>query len=355
MSLATVVELFEQECYQHRTFPAGALAIGEGGHLVLAHAVGAGAVRGVHTWFDLASLTKALCTAVIAMGLYEQGHLQLTEEITALLRHRSGLPAWVPLFLLEPAQILPAIRATPREPVPKTVYSDLGFILLGSYLQERLLHLGRPGLEGTFLEIATALEADVAFRPVGKIGKVPETDCARTHGEAMPEHGIGSRRPLLGVVHDDNARALGGVCGHAGLFGTVLGVARFAQALIDVHEGRATPLASGLGLGQKTVRRFFALDETGLSSFGLGWDHPDPVGRSSAGTFWPRTGVGHLGFTGCSLWLDPPRGRYVVLLSNRVDTESQEAADASRERIKEFRPSFHDAVVEALEKGASHA
>jgi CubicO group peptidase (beta-lactamase class C family) len=130
---------------------------------------------------------------------------------------------------------------------------------------------------------------------------------------------------------------MGGVAGHAGLFATAREVSRIAAALVGAWRGAADPIvATG------TVRRFWSPSGTPGSTWCLGWDRPSP-GASQAGARWPRDGVGHLGFTGSSLWIDPPRARWVVLLSNRV------LFGRDHEAIRAFRPALHDAIVAALE------
>jgi CubicO group peptidase (beta-lactamase class C family) len=309
------------------------------------------------TLFDLASLTKPLCTATLCMQLEERGALSLDEEprpgvtVRQLLAHASGLPAWKLLPLAGAAHPPVGARAfLQREPLEappgtRAVYSDLGFILLGMHLEQRT---GRF-LEVMFAEeIARPLGVEVAFLP-------PPARCAPTEGD------------LRGVVHDENARALGGVAGHAGLFGHARDVARIAHALLAAWATAppaATSTAAPPAAPEKrtnvrafsepseknersffsggAVRKFWAPSGVAGSTWCLGWDRPAAVG-SSAGERWPRDGVGHLGFTGCSLWLDPARGRAVVLLTNRVHPTR------ANDRIKQLRPVLHDAVVAALE------
>jgi CubicO group peptidase (beta-lactamase class C family) len=143
-------------------------------------------------------------------------------------------------------------------------------------------------------------------------------------------------RILCGEVHDDNAWAMGGVAGHAGLFSTARDVHAFATEMIDCYHGRG-----GL-VSQDTVRKFWTLDNSiEGSSWALGWDTPSPE-HSSSGRYFSRNSVGHLGFTGCSLWIDPDRELDVVLLSNRVHPNPE------NNLIREFRPLIHDLVMETL-------
>ena len=289
-------------------FPAAQLVVVDGGRTVLELAVGAATSD---TLFDIASLTKPLGTTLLAM----MHSLRLEDEVRAgirvrdLLSHSSGLPAWK---LLGPDPV-GAARVEPLEyPTgEKSLYSDLGFLLLGDQL-ERVT--GRSLAELFVDGIAAQLSVGTTFRP----------DVAR----CAPCEG------LRGVPHDENARALferGRAAGHAGLFSTAREVSRIVEAHFD---DRLVPRA--------TVERFWQPCGVPGSTWCLGWDRPS-LGASQAGARWPRQGVGHLGFTGCSIWIDPPRRRWVVLLSNRVEPSRD------NQRIKQLRPALHDAIVAALD------
>ena len=312
--------LSEVERFLHEgvgaVFPAAQLVVHDRFRRVVDVAVGDCAAD---TLFDIASLTKALSTATLLMQRPNRRTISLDDEprpgltVRHLLSHSSGLPAWK---LLGPDPR----RAVLKEPLEyptgtKSVYSDLGFILLGDHL-ERVTTLSLVELFADC--IATPLGVGTTFEPEA-------ARCAPTEGE------------LRGVVHDENARALGGAAGHAGLFSTARDVARIAAELVDAWHGRAETLVA-----QETVRRFWSPSGVPGSTWCLGWDRPSAT-ASSAGTRWPRDGVGHLGFTGCSLWIDPPRGRFVVLLSNRVHPSR------ANEAIKAFRPALHDKIVAALD------
>jgi CubicO group peptidase (beta-lactamase class C family) len=309
-------------------FPAAQLVVVDHGAIQLARAAGDATMA---TRFDLASLTKPLCTTALAIKLIARGQLALADRprpestVAQLLSHSGGLPAW--RALADPTQPGEAMReraieAARREPLEyapgaRSIYSDLGFILLGDAIErasgERLDTLfGR--------EIASPLEAAVGFGPI--VGD----DIAPTEGG------------LRGTVHDDNCRGMGGVAGHAGLFGDASAVSALVGAWVDAFHG------GDAQLDPAWVRRAWLSAGVPGSSWGLGWDHPSATG-SSAGERWPKSGVGHLAFTGCSVWVDPPRRRWVVLLSNRVHpTRNNEA-------IRAFRPRVHDAIYAALEEG----
>lgn len=335
------------------------------------------------TCFDLASLTKALCTSVLCLRALSQGLLRLDEtplpgvSVDALLRHESGLPAWLPLFAPDAtdakdaaARPFPipsmALRraatqqawAAPRGPAgQQAVYSDLGFIVLADLLEQRF----GERLDAVFSRVVDALGVELAFRPLDQAEpaqRIPQARCAPTRRESP------QREPLCGQVHDDNARAMLGVAGHAGLFGTLTAVATLTSALLDTYHGLDSAAATALGIQRAVLRAAWAQPDlhpaaghANGTTWGLGWDHPSPLSKdphkvSSAGTRWPRSGVGHLGFTGCSLWIDPGSQRdhavVAVFLSNRVCVATpQEAAD-TQAGIKRLRPALHDAIYQAV-------
>lgn len=348
-------------------YSAAALSCGRGGES-LAAAVGDAELS---TVFDLASLTKALCTSLLCMRLVDDGRLDLDEpvlpgvSVRAMLSHRSGLPACRPLFREADAardlslssdddgrkSVVAEAARSQRGPVDaRVVYSDLGFILLGDLLEQRL----GERLDATFFRLAAALgvERELGFRPLDFAAQaVPSRLCAPTRRETA------AREPLQGVVHDDNARAMLGVAGHAGLFGTVTAVAHVAQAILDAYHDAGSPAQRALGVSAATVRRFFAqpppLFDGSPATFGLGWDHPEPLrdgaaSKSSAGSRWSRDGVGHLAFTGCSLWLEPAERTFVVFLTNRVCVATTAEAERTQAALKTLRPAVHEAVIAAL-------
>jgi CubicO group peptidase (beta-lactamase class C family) len=147
---------------------------------------------------------------------------------------------------------------------------------------------------------------------------------------------------VCGRVHDDNAYWAGGICGHAGLFATIGDVAKFAQAIVETHGGRARGK-----LQPAIVQRFARESAAPSTTWRLGFDTPShEAGVSQAGDRWPRSGaIGHTGFTGTSIWLDLPRRRWVVLLTNRVHPTR---GGTSADDIKALRRAVHDMVVELL-------
>jgi CubicO group peptidase (beta-lactamase class C family) len=338
------------EGIQARAFPAAVVEVGDAVHPVWSQAFGrltfdeGASAAGEDTIFDLASLTKVLATTPFVMQQVERGVLGLDDPVARfigqwtgadranvtirdLLSHSSGLPAWVPLYreCQGRDQFEAAICSTHLEYAPGTrsIYSDLGFILLGFVLA------GDTTLDARFdaLRAQMGVVEDVQFRP-------PRPWLKRTAPtEIDPWRG----RLLIGEVHDENAAALGGVAGHAGLFGTAAAVGQQARHLLQILAGRSGAFR------RETLEAFISrrADVPG-SSRALGWDTMLPS-SSCGGRMSPRS-FGHTGFTGTSMWIDPERGIYVVLLTNRVHPSR------TNEAIKQIRPAFHDAVIQALDR-----
>jgi CubicO group peptidase (beta-lactamase class C family) len=246
--------------------------------------------------------------------------------IRDLLTHASGLPAWLPFFREHRghAAFERAIAATPLEypPRSKSVYSDLGFMLLG-FLLERDLPL--------------AARFATLFSQMGIVEEVQFNPPALWQGRTAPtELDAWRGRLLVGDVHDENASALGGVAGHAGLFGTAAAVGNYARHLLQILDGRT-------GAFRRETLETFITRDTGIagSSRALGWDTMLPT--SSCGTRMSPRAFGHTGFTGTSLWIDPDRGVYVVFLTNRVHPTRDNDA------IRQVRPALHDAIMVALD------
>jgi CubicO group peptidase (beta-lactamase class C family) len=301
------------------------------------------------TIFDVASLTKIVATAGMAMILYERGVLDLDlpvesvvreffaadprrQHVTlrALLAHTSGLPGYVCLF--EQARtrdelVLAACR-TPLEAAPgeRTEYSDIGFIILGEALarlaDEPLDSFCHREIFGPLAMTSTGFNPPPALRPL-----IPPTEDDRAF----------RHRVIQGEVHDENAGVMGGVAGHAGLFASAPDLARFAHAILGCLS---RPGAKTIFLPE--TLRTFARPQAAKSGSprALGFDLPSAPSQS--GRHFSPGSLGHLGFTGTSLWLDPERDLAIVLLTNRT------WPDRSSQEIKRVRPRVHDAVVEAL-------
>ncbi len=297
------------------------------------------------TLFDLASLTKVVATTTMAMILYRRGLIELDlpvvsvlpefrgtdprrENVTLrmLLAHSSGLPAYERLFLRAETkeQLLAAAFATPltAEPGDRAEYSDIGFIILGVAL-ERIADSSLSSFSQREIFGPTGM-AHTTFRPpVAWHGAIPPTADDQTL----------RLRTIQGEVQDENASVLGGVAGHAGVFSTAGDLAVLAHVLL--HGGR--PI-----LDAETISIFTRRQSSPAgTSRALGWDTPSAPSQS--GKYLSARSFGHLGYTGTSLWIDPERQLSITLLTNRT------WPDCTNQSIKQFRPAFHDAVIEALE------
>ncbi|WNG24753.1 beta-lactamase family protein [Cystobacter fuscus] len=340
----------------------------------------AGPVTG-DTRFDLASLTKVLSTTALFLRLWTEGKVgpetpvarffpgspvgDAGATVADLLYHRSGLPPFVPFFaealtstpeLLDPAcpsatrarvrdEVIQAAARTPLAAPwrTRTAYSDVGFILLGEILAQvggaplDILfsrHVAGPLGLGARYQRLTDFPTDGLVAPTGATRPREPAPGQETMWGELP-----SRPAVLGEVDDDNAWVMDGVSGHAGLFGTAVDVARFGQAILAGCAGDAAIAPGPLW--------FRALATDPLlpgSTRSMGFDSPSE-GLSSAGHFigdTPPGAVGHLGFTGTSLWVDLRRSLVVALVTNRVAHGRKEV------RIRDFRPVFHDLVVDSL-------
>lgn len=293
------------------------------------------------TYFDLASLTKVVATLPCIVRLVSEGELDFDDKIgkffsnagwfqtpsladvsvRQLLSHRSGLPAWKPLFaqLSERRTAVGSVLQTGLEhPTGTVVYSDLGFMLLG-ILVERISGLRQDDFVKKYVFEPLKLR-HLRYGPVDDVPVAATEDC-------------GWRNTLLeGVVHDENAFLFEGVAGHAGLFGTADALATYAQAwlTLDSRLGREEVLRETLHehVNDGQVRR------------GLGWQLSGA--GSSAGELAGKRAFGHTGFTGTSLWLEPQQNWFGVLLTNRVHPTRAGGAG-----IHELRRSFADAVAGA--------
>lgn len=356
-------------------FPGAVLLVRNRGEVVYSSAFGLRALEPesapmqVDTIFDLSSLTKPLATSVAMMLLVRTGRIRLDDRVTRffpnfgvhgkthvtfrhLLSHCSGLPAWRPYYkeILEIERSGQRIdfvgsraakefvyeqiqRERPENPAgQKTTYSDLGFMLLGAAVEQfGGVSLDRFCYDRIFGPIGLRSTAfvDIALLRTRKIEPVTAM-IAPT--EACPWR----KRVLCGEVHDDNAYAMGGAAGHAGLFSSASDVDTILCRLKQCYDGKDDFVP------QAVVREFWTRDSSVPgSTWALGWDGP-AEGGSAAGGMFSRQTVGHLGFTGTSIWLDLKKDRHVILLSNRVHPTRD------NDKIREFRPALHDAVNRAL-------
>jgi CubicO group peptidase (beta-lactamase class C family) len=319
------------------------------------------------TVFDLASLTKPIVTATAVLLLVHEGAVSLDDPVAKhlpafaerdkeavtlrhLLTHSSGLRPWRGFhdLLLERERKrgerligTPAARdfvlesicrsALVHEPGTAAVYGDLDFIVLGALV------------EAVTREPLDELCERRIFRPLGlehtrfvrlAEGRSPLSEAERRRFAAT-ENCPWRGRVLWGEVHDPNASVMGGVAGHAGLFAPAGDVMRFALAVLDVWHGRSDALP------RDALRAFLTRQQLPEGSdWALGWDTPS-AGQSSSGTHFSASSVGHLGFTGTSVWIDLEREAVVVMLTNRVHLVAKRSKFA-------LRPVVHDLVMEAF-------
>ena len=363
-----------KEAVTQGVFPGAVLLVGRGDEIVYEHAFGSRSLvptstpMYTSTIFDLASLTKPLATTVAIMLLVSEKNISLDDRVTRfvptfgifdkhavtfrhLLNHSSGLPDWKPYYedVLESEKggkvNFVASRAAKQhvfaeihreKPVSPTgarsVYSDLDFIILGEvveaisggtldrFCQDRIF---TPlGLRGMFFIDLTQLDTQW-LQPVEEL-IAPTEDCPWR------------KKIICGEVHDDNAYAMGGVAGHAGLFSSARDIHQLLACLDGCRRGENTFLPQAL------IQEFVSRDESVKNStYALGWDTPSE-NKSSSGECFSLHSVGHLGFTGTSIWWDLEKNCHVVLLSNRVHPTRK------NEKIREFRPYIHDLIMKTL-------
>lgn len=330
------------------------------------------------TIFDLASLTKPIVTTTGIMQLVGEGAIALDDPVAKylpsfadrdkegvtirhLLTHSSGLKPWRAFHELlierERKQLAPLLgtsegrewvldrilrSALVHEPGSAAVYGDLDFIVLGAlieavsqltldeYCAKRIS--GPLGLSDTFfLPLNTPAEGS-------RQGPTANAEAALRQRIAATENCPWRKRVLWGEVHDPNAWAMGGVAGHAGLFSTAGDVMQFAQTLLDVWHGRSDALPAEQ-VKEFCIRQNLPED----SDWAIGWDTPTS-GSSSSGTHFSSNSIGHLGFTGTSLWIDLESEAIVVLLTNRVHLVAKKSKFT-------LRPVVHDLVLDAFLSG----
>jgi CubicO group peptidase (beta-lactamase class C family) len=297
------------------------------------------------TVFDLASLTKVIVTTSIAMLLHRRGQFRLEQPVAEivpeftegqdarkrdvtfrmLLAHSSGLPAHVKFFeqVSTKDDLLRAAFAVSLEadPMSRAVYSDIGFIVLGVAL-ERIAN-----------EPVDSFCAREIFKPLGMNSTFFCPSAAARNQIPPTLDAVGFRKRLIqGEVNDENASVMGGVAGHAGLFGSAPDVTKFAECM----------LRGGAPLFNPATVTLFTTRESAPAgtSRTLGWDTPSVPSQS--GKHFSAHSYGHLGYTGTSLWIDPNRELSIVLLTNRTWPDNQSQA------IKQVRPAIHDAIIESL-------
>lgn len=306
------------------------------------------------TVFDIASVTKVAATTATAMLLHQRGQLDLETpigdllpgfivgrehgtfarhvKVRHLLAHNAGLPGYVEFFRNHktPAGLFRACLELPIEAPPgaRAEYSDPGFILLGKALEV---------VAGEYL-------AQFAQREIfDPLGMDSTSFCPRLSARASipptEEDNSLRFRTIQGEVQDENAYILHGAAGHAGVFSNVADLLRFSGEILAAW-GHASATQPPRLFQRATLERFIERQEPEGSSRALGWDTPSE--NSSSGRHFSARSIGHLGFSGCSLWIDLEAGVAIVLLTNRT------WPDRSNQAIRQVRPAFHDAVREVL-------
>lgn len=312
-----------------------------------------------HTFYDLASLTKPLVTSLCILNLLKNKIVTMDDDLSSLLEveidsdkrkislfnllnHSSGLLPYSRFFIeLTPYELLQRKEIIKKLIISselaagvgtKQIYSDLGYILLGLIIE---IKTGCP--LNTYVE-------EVIYKPLGLrleknlhfSGRAASPAAVRY---APTEECAWRKRVIQGEVGDENSFALGGITGHAGLFGNIRGVLDLVTFLLDMVKGRrGHPQIDTPDLRRAVTR------QSDQGTWGLGFDTPSREG-SSSGSYFSESSFGHLGFTGTSFWVDPVKDLGIVLLTNRVHP------DRNNTKIKAFRPLFHDTVMELLGRG----
>jgi len=303
----------------------------------------------VTTIYDLASLTKIIATTSLILHLVDDGRVALDSAVVRylpawraeratgitvrqLLTHSSGLAAWRPFYkeAVDRTDARAQLMLVEPEAPPGTryLYSDMNFMLLGMVAEQVT---GLP-LDSAFQRlIARPLRlADTRFRPApALVPRIAPTEFDPWRG-----------RQIRGEVHDENAARFDGVSGHAGLFSTAADLARVARLWLNEGSLDGARIAN-----PPTIAEFTRAQDTLISRRALGWE--TPTGGNSAGTRLSKRAFGHTGFTGTSLWIDPSRNLYIILLTNRVNPTRE------NRKIGGVRTALADAVAAAVDGARS--
>jgi CubicO group peptidase (beta-lactamase class C family) len=310
-------------------------------------------------FFDLASLTKPLATTMAILCLIKDNKIEIEEKLSSLiekkiggeknkittrhlLSHSSGFPAHREYFKIlkkrpfnknnDFVEKLILEEALEYKPGTLSLYSDLGFILLGRIIEKKVECSLEKYVEEKVLK-PLGMEKNIFYNPLNGVKK--------NHNKTLftaTENCPWRKKVLCGEVHDDNCYTLGGVTGHSGLFGNIKGVLAYTGVILEMWKGVAKhPNINNEDLGVFLTRQ----QQIPGSSWALGFDTP-AITESSSGNYLSKKSVGHLGFTGTSFWIDPEKNVVIVLLTNRVHPSRENT------KIKQFRPNFHDRIMEKL-------
>lgn len=350
-ALAGKLDKIVKTAIEEAAAPGVAIAVGRNGHIAYMKGYGyidwnqpGSPAVDTNTLYDLASLTKVIATTTLAMILEEAGQLDISRTVVSylpefnspekaqitvkqILTHSGGLEAGANIYSTARGrdQYLYQINARPLEYTPgsSTIYSDWDMILL-QLVMERIT--------GKTLDV---LANEKIFKPLGMIDTQFQPPIA-LRPRIAPTQVDESRGGLLwGTVHDENAWAMGGVAGHAGLFSTAKDLALFSMMILNGGEG-----ANGVRIVKPPTIARWTARQGKESTRTLGWDSPE--GGSSAGQFFSPWSFGHTGFTGTSIWIDPEKDLFVVVLTNRVNPTRNNT------RHVQLRRDVADAVQEAV-------
>jgi len=349
-----------QHAVEQSIFPGGVLLVASKDEVVFCEAFGRARLSPerlmtTETVFDLASLTKPLATTLCIMVLVQQGRVALDQTlgdaipdlsdtdkqgitVGQLLCHTSGLADYRPYYETLrkwlPSERKGEVRkmllgeALIHEPGKACLYSDPGFMIL-----EWLIEVASEKPLDRFVQesvYAPLRLKDLFFVPLEGLKDRDH------HVYAATEHCPWRGKILEGEVHDDNAYTLGGVAGHAGLFGTAKDIYGLLRELLSTYLGE-----SNTGLFHEDLVHTFFQRRSDVGTWALGFDTPTRPDSSSGQSFSDQS-VGHLGFTGTSFWMDLEKGVIVILLTNRIHPTRE------NEKIRAFRPVVHDAVMNAI-------
>jgi CubicO group peptidase (beta-lactamase class C family) len=352
------IDRYMQRAVLESIFPGAVLLVAHRGQVEFFQAYGwanlfTRAKMTVETVFDLASLTKPLATTLALMKLIADSKLSLNQTIgdllpidmnsdkalitiEMLLNHTSGYPAYRAYYKI--LSHLPKSKRKERlrsllfdepllNPIGKTtLYSDLGFMLLAEVVEQMV----KQDLDQWVLDnIYTPLD-------LTKLYFIKHFERRKSGSYAATEFCPFRHMLLSGIVHDDNAYAIGGVCGHAGLFGTAENVKKLLMVLLQGFKAGSDSTV----FSSKLIRKFFK--RSSKNGRPLGFDAPS-FHQSASGTRFSKQSIGHLGFTGTSFWVDLKKEIIIILLTNRVHPHRHHNA------IRYFRPWIHDAVMNVLE------
>jgi CubicO group peptidase (beta-lactamase class C family) len=350
VALARAADAVRDELRQG-AFPGAALAVGRWSHVVVEEGFGAtgageGPVDPDRTVYDLASLTKVVGTTTAVMLLFEDGRMGLDDPVQSylpeftgpgkervtirhLLTHTSGLPAGTSSGGSTAEELLLRLLRAPLTGTPgmRVEYSDVGFVVLHAAAERAA---GEP--------LYRLLDRRV-FEPLGMSSTawLMGEHCLRCAGTSRRLGGL-----YRGRVHDPISRRLDGLAGNAGLFSTAHDLARFAAMLANGGELNGVRVLRTSTIGTFTRR------QPGSGTRALGWDTPGVPGSGAAGARVSDRSFGHTGFTGTSIWIDPDRGTWVVLLANRTYEDGPN-------RMQALRRTVHDRVADAVRPGRGGA